>query len=83
MSIALAAKQSFEFIGPPEGYLAIIEASIYLALAPKSNALYKGYSTYKKDIQKYLSLEVPLHIRNAPHKTYERFWLWQRLPIRP
>ncbi len=68
MSIALAAKQSFEFIGPPEGFLAIIEAAIYLALAPKSNALYKGYSLIKKDIQKYLSLEVPLHIRNAPTK---------------
>jgi len=66
LSMTLAAKQSFEFIGPPEGYLAIIEASIYLALAPKSNALYKGYSLIKRDIQKYLSLEVPLHIRNAP-----------------
>ncbi len=68
MSVALAAKQSFAFIGPPEGYLAIIEASIYLALAPKSNALYKAYGLIKKDIQKYLSLEVPLHIRNAPTK---------------
>ena len=43
LSMAIAAKEAFEFIGPPEGYLAIIEAAIYLALAPKSNALYKTY----------------------------------------
>ncbi|GAG77005.1 unnamed protein product, partial [marine sediment metagenome] len=40
LQITISAKQSFEFIGPPEGYLAIIEAVIYLALAPKSNSLY-------------------------------------------
>ncbi len=44
LSIAIAAKNAFDFIGPPEGYLAVIEAAIYLALAPKSNALYSTFT---------------------------------------
>ncbi|MBN1298489.1 MAG: replication-associated recombination protein A, partial [Actinobacteria bacterium] len=66
MSIVIAAKNTFEFIGPPEGHLAIIEAAIYLSLAPKSNSLYKTLNTIQADIKKYQSLPVPLHIRNAP-----------------
>ncbi len=66
LQVAISAKQSFEFIGPPEGYLAIIEASIYLALAPKSNSLYKTYKKVKSDIKEFGSLPVPYHIRNAP-----------------
>jgi len=66
--VALAAKESFEFIGPPEGYLAIIEAAIYCALAPKSNSLYNAYNDIMQDIKNYLSLPVPMHIRNAPTK---------------
>ncbi|MCL5073534.1 MAG: replication-associated recombination protein A [Actinobacteria bacterium] len=65
---ALAAKECFEFIGPPEGYLAIIESAIYCALAPKSNALYTTYNNVMADIRTYLSLPVPMHIRNAPTK---------------
>ena len=68
LQIAISAKQSFEFIGPPEGYLAIIEAAIYLALAPKSNSLYTTYKKVKSDIEKTGSLPVPYHIRNAPTK---------------
>ena len=68
LQIAIASKQSFEFIGPPEGYLAIIEAAIYLALAPKSNSLYLTYEKVKKDIEEFGSLPVPYHIRNAPNK---------------
>ena len=68
LTVALAAKQSFEFIGPPEGYLAIIEAAGYLALAPKSNAVYKAYGQAKKDVNAHQALPVPLHIRNAPTK---------------
>jgi putative ATPase len=68
MSIVIAAKNTFEFIGPPEGNLAIIEAAIYLSLAPKSNALYKTLNMVNQDIEKYQSLPVPYHIRNAPTK---------------
>lgn len=66
LQVAISAKQSFEFIGPPEGYLAIIEAVIYLALAPKSNSLYTTYSKVKSDVEEFGSLPVPYHIRNAP-----------------
>ncbi len=68
LSVSIAAKQAFEFIGPPEGYLAIIEAAIYCALAPKSNSLYLTYNNVMEDINKHLSLPVPMHIRNAPTK---------------
>ncbi|MCL4376851.1 MAG: replication-associated recombination protein A [Actinobacteria bacterium] len=66
LTVTVSAKESFEFIGPPEGYLAILEAVIYLALAPKSNSLYLTYQNVEEDIKKYQSLPVPYHIRNAP-----------------
>ena len=66
LQMTIAAKQSFEFIGPPEGYLAIIEAAVYLALSPKSNSLYTTYKKVLGDIKRFLSLPVPHHIRNAP-----------------
>jgi putative ATPase len=68
LSMAIAAKAAFEFIGPPEGYLAIIQTAIYLAITPKSNALYKTYLNTMEDIKRYQSLPVPYHIRNAPTK---------------
>jgi putative ATPase len=68
LSMAIAAKAAFEFIGPPEGYLAIIQTAIYLAITPKSNALYKTYSNTMEDITRCQSLPVPYHIRNAPTK---------------
>jgi putative ATPase len=52
----------------PECALAVIEAGIYLALAPKSNAIYMAYATAKEDVKKYGHLPVPLVIRNAPTK---------------
>lgn len=66
--VSLAAKESFHFLGAPEGILAIVEAAIYCALAPKSNSVYMAYNNIMKDINKFLSLPVPLHIRNAPTK---------------
>ncbi len=66
LQVTISAKQSFEFIGPPEGYLAVVEAAIYLALAPKSNSLYSSYLKVKSDVEMYGSLPVPYHIRNAP-----------------
>jgi putative ATPase len=66
LKLAVAARDSFEFIGPPEGYLAIIELAVYLSISPKSNSLYMTYKKVMSDIIKYQSLPVPLHIRNAP-----------------
>lgn len=66
LKLAIAARQSFEFIGPPEGYLAIIQLAVYLSLSPKSNSLYMAYKKVMADIKRFLSLPVPHHIRNAP-----------------
>jgi putative ATPase len=65
LGVTLAAKEAFEFIGPPEGHLALAQAAVYLSLAPKSNALYTGYGAVHEDLQKTISEPVPLHLRNA------------------
>ncbi len=61
-----AALKAFDLMGMPEGALALAQAAVYLALAPKSNALYTAYGQVQKDVQRHGSLEVPLTIRNAP-----------------
>jgi putative ATPase len=66
--IAMAVQQAFHFIGLPEGELALAQAAVYLATAPKSNALYTGYGKVKEVIRTKGYLPVPLHIRNAPTK---------------
>jgi putative ATPase len=66
--IAVAAQQAFHFIGLPEGELALAQAAVYLATAPKSNSLYVGYGKVKEIINTKGYLPVPLHIRNAPTK---------------
>lgn len=71
LSIALAAKESYDFLGSPEGDLALAQACIYLATAPKSNAIYSAYGKVIKDIQEQPNLPVPLHIRNASTKFTE------------
>jgi putative ATPase len=58
--------QAVHFIGMPEGKLALAQAAVYLATAPKSNALYAGYAKVQQDIQALPALSVPLHLRNAP-----------------
>ncbi len=65
LAVTLAAKEAFEFIGPPEGNLALAQAAVYLSLAPKSNALYTAYGDVKEDVQKTEADPVPLHLRNA------------------
>jgi putative ATPase len=62
---AMAAKEAFHFIGIPEGNLALAQAAVYLALAPKSNALYLAYDKAAEDALKDVSEPVPLHLRNA------------------
>lgn len=66
LSITLAARESYDFLGSPEGDLAIAQAAVYLATAPKSNAVYKGYGEAREDVRTNPNLPVPLHIRNAP-----------------
>jgi putative ATPase len=64
--IAMAAQQAVHFIGMPEGALALAEAATYLAIAPKSNALYRAYSAVRADVASTRNDPVPLHLRNAP-----------------
>ena len=66
--IALNGWQTFERLGSPEGELAIAQAIVYLACAAKSNAVYSAYKQAMDDAQQSGSLEVPLHLRNAPTK---------------
>jgi len=65
LAVTIAAKEAFDFIGPPEGYLALAQAAVYLSLAPKSNALYTAYGAVHEDLQKTIAEPVPLHLRNA------------------
>jgi len=65
LAVTLAAKEAFEFLGPPEGNLALGQAAVYLSLAPKSNAVYTAYGAVQKDLQNTIAEPVPLHLRNA------------------
>jgi putative ATPase len=66
LQVALSAMEAFHFIGSPEGELALAQAVLYLATAPKSNRVYTAYLKVLEDIEKTGALPVPLHIRNAP-----------------
>jgi len=65
LAITLAAKDAFDFLGAPEGHLALAQAAVYLSLAPKSNALYTAYGEVGEDVQQTEADPVPLHLRNA------------------
>jgi putative ATPase len=64
--LTLAAKEAYDFLGSPEGELALAQATLYLALAPKSNAAYVAYDEARADVDAAPAEPVPLHIRNAP-----------------
>lgn len=66
LTIAMNAMESFRFLGHPEGELALVQAAVYLATAPKSNSLYMAYNNVKEIVKKTGTLPVPMHIRNAP-----------------
>jgi putative ATPase len=66
LAVTIAAMQAADFVGPPEGNLALAQAAVYLSLAPKSNALYTGYGAVTKDLENTRTEPVPLHLRNAP-----------------
>ena len=65
LAVTLAAKDAFDFLGAPEGHLALAQAAVYLSLAPKSNALYRAYGDVLEDVKKTEAQPVPLHLRNA------------------
>jgi putative ATPase len=65
LAVTLAAKEAFDFLGAPEGNLALAQAAVYLSLAPKSNALYTAFGAVYDDVQKTEADPVPLHLRNA------------------
>ncbi len=66
LQVAVSAKDAYHFLGSPEGELALAEAAVYLATAPKSNRVYKGWKQARRAAQETRSSAVPLHIRNAP-----------------
>jgi putative ATPase len=68
LTVAVAAKDAVHFIGMPEGNTALAQAAIYLATAPKSNAVYEAYTRAAEDAHKGVAEPVPLHLRNAPTK---------------
>jgi putative ATPase len=66
LALCMAARDAVDFIGMPEGNLALAQAVVYLALAPKSNALYTAYAEVQRDVEATAAESVPLHLRNAP-----------------
>jgi len=64
LQVAVSAMQAFHFIGLPEGDLALAQAAVYLATAPKSNAIYIAYQQVKRDVRELENMPVPLHLRN-------------------
>jgi putative ATPase len=68
LNLCLSARDAMHFLGSPEGELALAQAVVYLALAPKSNAVYTAYADVLADIESHPAEPVPLHLRNAPSK---------------
>ena len=68
LTVAVAAKDAVHFVGMPEGNTALAQAAIYLATAPKSNAVYRAYGAAAADAHNQTADPVPLHLRNAPTK---------------
>ena len=66
LALCMAARDAVDFIGMPEGNLALAQAVVYLSVAPKSNALYTAYADVQQDIERTAAEPVPLHLRNAP-----------------
>jgi putative ATPase len=66
LNLCLSAKEAMDFLGSPEGDLALAEAVVYLSLAPKSNSVYTAYGAVQEEIEHTRQEPVPLHLRNAP-----------------
>jgi putative ATPase len=68
LNLTLSAKEAVDFLGSPEGDLALAEAVVYLCLAPKSNSVYTAFGAVKQEVEETRQEPVPLHLRNAPTK---------------
>jgi putative ATPase len=66
LNLCLSAKEAIDFLGSPEGDLALAEAVVYLCLAPKSNSVYTAYGAVQDEVEHTRQEPVPLHLRNAP-----------------
>jgi len=66
LAICVAARDAYDFLGMPEGYLALAQAVVYLCMAPKSNALLTAYGAVHQEVEQTAQEPVPLHLRNAP-----------------
>ena len=66
LPMTLEAWEAYERLGAPEGELALAQAVVFLAVAPKSNAVYTAWGAARQDVERFGSLEVPLRLRNAP-----------------
>ncbi len=66
LNLCLSAKEAIDFLGSPEGDLALAEAVVYLCLAPKSNSVYTAYAAVQDEVEHTRQEPVPLHLRNAP-----------------
>jgi putative ATPase len=73
LTLALAAWDAYERLGSPEGELALAQACVFLALAPKSNAVYTAFGAAMEDVKSHGTLEVPMHLRNAPTRLMRDF----------
>lgn len=72
LRLAVAARDAAQFLGVPEGELALAEAAVYLAVAPKSNAVYTAWKAARADAERFAAAEVPLNLRNAPNGMMKR-----------
>ena len=68
LNLCLSAQEAMHLLGAPEGELALAQATVYLALAPKSNAVYRAWGDVAADVEGTSAEPVPLHLRNAPTK---------------
>lgn len=72
LALCMAARDAVDFIGMPEGNLALAQAVVYLSVAPKSNALYTAYGAVLQDVETTAAEPVPLHLRNAPTRLMKK-----------
>ncbi len=82
LAITLAARDAFDFLGIPEGDLALAQAVVYLCAAPKSNAVYLAYGAVQEDVERTAQDPVPLHLRNAPTGLMKAFGYGTGLSVR-
>ena len=82
LNLCLSAQQAMHLLGSPEGELALAQATVYLALAPKSNAVYRAWGDVAADVEGTAAEPVPLHLRNAPTKLMKSCEFWARLSVR-